>query len=209
MKLYDCQQAPNGRRVRMFLAEKGIDIPTVEVNIMEGENLTPEFLAVNPRGVLPVLELDDGTCIDETVAICRYFENEVPSPALMGTDSKSKAIIESRQRHIEFDGLLPLGDVIRNSSPVFDTRALPGTSNVKAIESLVERGMNSIQRFYDRLNEMLSANTYIAGEEFTIADITALCAVDFAQLAKISIPENHANTLRWYQKVSSRSSTSA
>lgn len=209
MKLYDCTQAPNARRVRIFVAEKGLDIPKVEIDIAGGENLQADFLNKNPRGVLPLLELDDGSYLDESIAICRYLEERNPEPALMGVDAKSKARIESCQRHIEFDAILPLADILRNSVPEFKERAIPGTTGVVAIESLVERGINSYQRFLERLNNNLKENRYVAGDEFSIADITALCAIDFAKWAKLEIPFHHEHTLHWYEKVSTRSSALA
>lgn len=209
MKLYDCTQAPNARRVRIFVAEKGLVIPRVEIDIAGGENLQADFLNKNPRGLLPLLELDDGSYLDESIAICRYLEELHPEPPMMGVDAKSKARIESCQRHIEFDAILPLADVLRNSIPQFKERAIPGTTGVTAIESLVDRGINSYHRFLNRLDENLKANRYVAGTEFSIADITALCAVDFARWAKLEIPENHKYTLQWYERVNKRASVSA
>ncbi|RTE64539.1 glutathione S-transferase [Amphritea opalescens] len=209
MKLYDCTSAPNTRRVRMFMAEKGIDIPRIEIDIAQGENLQSDFLSKNPRGVLPLLELDDGSYLDESIAICRYLEELHPEPALMGHDAKTKAKIESCQRHIEFDALLPLADVLRNSAPTFKERALPGTSGVIAIDALVDRGIASYQRFLERLNDRLKDQPYVAGESFSIADITALCALDFAKWAKLKTPEQHTHILRWYALVNTRTSAGA
>ncbi len=209
MKLYDCQMAPNPRRVRVFLAEKGVDIPKTEVSIIEGENLKPEYLAVNPRGLLPTLELDDGSRIDETIAICRYIEETQPEPNLMGRDALEKAQIESWQRHMEFDGLNPTGEMFRNSFDPFKNRGLPGLENVQAIPELAARGKAGVERFYERLEQRLSQSTYIAGERYTIADITALCVVDFASFAKMGIPEANTNTKRWHADVSSRPSAKA
>ena len=209
MKLYDCQMAPNPRRVRVFLAEKGVDIPKTEVGIIEGENLKPEYLAVNPRGLLPTLELDDGNRIDETIAICRYIEETQPEPNLMGRDALEKAQIESWQRHMEFDGLNPTGEMFRNSFDPFKNRGLPGLENVQAIPELAARGKAGVERFYERLEQRLSQSTYIAGERYTIADITALCVVDFASFAKMGIPEANTNTKRWHTDVSSRPSAKA
>ena len=209
MKLYDCQMAPNPRRVRVFLAEKGVDIPKTEVSIIEGENLKPEYLAVNPRGLLPTLELDDGNRIDETIAICRYIEETQPEPNLMGRDALEKARIESWQRHMEFDGLNPTGEMFRNSFDPFKNRGLPGLENVQAIPELAARGKAGVERFYERLEHRLSQSTYIAGERYTIADITALCVVDFASFAKMGIPEANTNTKRWHADVSSRPSAKA
>ena len=209
MKLYDCQMAPNPRRVRVFLAEKGVDIPKTEVSIIDGENLKPEYLAVNPRGLLPTLELDDGNRIDETIAICRYIEETHPEPNLMGQDALEKAQIESWQRHMEFDGLNPTGEMFRNSFDPFKNRGLPGLENVQAIPELATRGKAGVERFYERLEQRLSQSTYIAGERYTVADITALCVVDFASFAKMGIPEANTNTKRWHADVSSRPSAKA
>ena len=209
MKLYDCQMAPNPRRVRVFLAEKGVDIPKTEVSIIEGENLKPEYLAVNPRGLLPTLELDDGNRIDETIAICRYIEETQPEPNLMGRDALEKAQIESWQRHMEFDGLNPTGEMFRNSFDPFKNRGLPGLENVQAIPELAARGKAGVERFYERLEQRLSQSTYIAGERYTVADITALCVVDFASFAKMGNPEANTNTKRWHADVSARPSAKA
>lgn len=209
MQLYEYAMAPNPRRVRIFLVEKGIAVDTVQVDIPAGENLAPAFRAVNPRGVLPTLVLDDGTVIDESVAICRYFEELHPEPALMGSDARSKAVIESAQRRMEWDGLLPAGDAFRNGNPVFADRALPGSEGVPAIAALAERGRAAMQRFFDALDATLAAQPFVAGEAFSIADITAFCAIDFAKWAKLRAGEAHPNLLRWHAEVGARPSARA
>ena len=212
MKLYDTKLAPNPRRVRIFMAEKGIACDeTEEVNIVGGENLSEAFLAVNPRGVLPTLVLDDGTVLDESVAICRYFEETQPEPPLMGTDALDKARIEARQRHMEFDGFLSAADAFRNSVPVFAKRGLAGNApEVDAIPALAERGKAAVLRFYQRLNGELAESAYVAGENFTIADITALCAVDFATAAaRVPVPDDCEHLKRWHAEVSARPSARA
>ena len=211
MKLYDSEQAPNPRRVRIFMAEKGISCETEQLNIVLGENLSDDFLAVNPRGVLPTLVLDDGTVLDESVAICRYLEETHPEPALMGADALSKAQIEARQRHMEFDGLFSAAEAFRNAYPRFAKRGLGGNVGpVDAIPALVERGKASVLRFYNRLNEDLGQSRYVAGDAFTIADITALCAVDFASMAaRVPVPESCENLARWHAEVSARPSARA
>ena len=210
MKLYDFHPAPNPRRVRIFLAEKGIDIPTQQVNILEGENLKEDFLNINPRGLLPVLQLDDGSIIDETVAICRYFEEIHPEPNLMGSDAISKAGIESWQRHMEFDGFNAAGEAFRNSFPAFAKRAVPGfLEENKAIPRLVVRGKRRFQIFLDNLNERLKDNTFIAGKTFSIADITAFCAIGIGKFIEMDIPDAHSSTRRWYDEVSGRPSAGA
>jgi glutathione S-transferase len=208
MKLYDCKMAPNPRRVRIFIAEKGLQIPAVEVSIVDGENLKPEYLKVNPRGLLPVLELDDGTRLDETQAICRYLEETHPEPNLMGRTTLERAQIESWQRHMEFDGMTAVSEVVRNSIPAFSSRGLPGvTQPVAAIPALVERGTQSVKRFYDRLEQRLKENEYVGGSRFSIADITALCVVDVAKnRINLPIPAENKQTQRWYEAVAARPS---
>ena len=211
MKLYDSTLAPNPRRVRMFMAEKGVDYENIQVDIIKGDNLNESFLSINPRGLLPTLVLDDGTVIDETVAICRYIEEMHPEPALLGTDAISKANIEARQRHMEFDGLLAAADAFRNSFPGFSSRGLAGNAgSVDAIPALAERGKNAMLRFYESLNAALDDSAFVAGETFSIADITALCTIDFAAgAARVPIPDQCSNVQRWHAEVSSRPSAEA
>ncbi len=210
MKLYDAAMAPSPRRVRIFLAEKGVEIETVPVNLREMENLDEAFLRINPRGVVPVLELDDGTRIDESVAICRYFEELYPDPPLMGTDALSRAQIESWQRHMEFDGYLAAMTVFRNSVPAFKERGLPGLPpEFPAIPALAERGRHQYDYFLKQLDKRLGESDYIAGDSYSIADITGLVAVDFAARAEMTVPETHLNIHRWYGRVSTRASANA
>ena len=211
MLLYDQKHAPNPRRVRIFLAEKGLSYERKQINIVRGENLTAEFLRINPLGRLPTLVLADGTVLDESVAICRYLEELHPEPPLMGIDPLSKARIEARQRYVEFDGLLPISEVFRNAYPGFNTRAVGGNfGTVEAIPELVKRGKYLASIFFKRLEEELSTSPYVAGESFSIADITALCAFDFAtDTARIPFPENSPALQRWYQNVSKRPSAQA
>ena len=211
MKLYDSTMAPNPRRVRVFMAEKGVDCENIHVDIIKGANRDESFLSINPRGLLPTLVLDDGTVIDETVAICRYIEETHPEPPLLGSDAISKAHIEARQRHMEFDGLLAAADAFRNSFPGFASRGLAGNAgSVDAIPALAERGKNAMLRFYDSLDTALNGSAFIAGETFSIADITALCTIDFAAgAARVPIPEHCSNVQRWHAEVSARPSAEA
>jgi glutathione S-transferase len=209
MKLYDMRVAPNPRRVRIFLAEKGIEVPKVEINIRAGENLQPEFLAINPRGVLPTLQLEDGTIIDESTAICRYFEELRPDPALMGRTALEKAMIECWTRRIEFDAGQPVVDAFRNSYPPYAERAVPGKAGTKAIPALVERGKARLADFYPAIDQRLAESEYVAGPTFSIADITLLCIVDFARAIKLPSPEGLEHFSRWRAQVSARPSASA
>ena len=211
MKLYDSKYAPNPRRLRVFMAEKGIECETVELNIPKGENLTEEFLSINPRGLLPTLVLDDGTVLDESVAICRYFEELHPEPRLMGSDALSKAQIEARQRQMEFDGLFPAAEAFRNSYPGFAKRGLSGNQGeVEAIPELAARGKASVNRFFENLNNHLAENQYVCGDSFSIADITALCTIDFATTAaRVAVPDGLDHLNRWHIEVSARPSAAA
>jgi len=209
VKLYDMRVAPNPRRVRIFLAEKGIEIPRVEINIRAGENLEPGFLAVNPRGVLPTLQLDDGTVIDESTAICRYFEALQPEPPLLGRTAVEIGLIECWNRRIEFDAGQPLMDAFRNSYPPYANRAVPGRSGIAAIPALAERGRARLSDFFTMIDTRLHDSEFVAGPEFSMADITLLCIADFARALKMTVPEGIPDFLRWHATVSARPSAQA
>jgi glutathione S-transferase len=211
MKLYDCAMAPNPRRARIFLAEKGLEIPKVEVNILEGENLGTAFLAINPRGLLPVLELDDGTRFDEVMAICRYFEDIQPEPPLLGRTPVERALVECIQRKMEFDGMIAGSEVFRNTHPQFAARSIPGGGGeaIPAIPALADRGRQTLARFFAWLEHYLERSPYLVGDRYTMADITALCAIDFVAWVDIRIPAANTCTQRWYESVSARPSAQA
>ena len=211
MKFYDCSVAPNPRRARIFMAEKRLNVEKIEIDILGGENLKPDYLAINPRGLLPLLELDDGTRFDEVMAICRYFEELQPEPPLLGRTPVERAQVESLQRKMEFDGMIAVSEVFRNQHEAFADRSIPGGggAHVRAIPGLVERGKQTLQRFFDSIELSLNGQDFIAGEVFSMVDITALCAIDFAAWVELSIPESHRSTLRWYEAVSQRPSAQA
>lgn len=210
MKLYDMVKAPNPRRVRMFLAEKGIDIERVEIDIPRGANLRPEYLAINPRGAVPTLVLDDGTIIDESIAICRYFEELHPDPNLMGRSPLEKAQVESWQRHMELDGLFSVAAVFRNTAPQFADRGMPGTAPaLPQIADMAVRGTALTTHFFDSLNARLGETAWVAGDRFTIADITGFIVVEFARWVKLFPAEHHENTQKWYAAIKSRPSAKA
>lgn len=209
MKLFDMTAAPNPRRVRVFLAEKGIEVDTVQIDIFGGENLQEDYLAINPRGVLPTLQLDDGTIIDEASAICRYFEDAHAGPRLYGSTPKEIAVIESWVRQIEGDAFGPTADVLRNSNPAFENRSVPGTNNTPQVPALAERGTERVQAFYRRLDKQLSRSNHVAGDEFSAADITAMCAIDFAEFVGLTVPEELKNLNEWRSRVASRPSAQA
>lgn len=209
MKLYDMRVAPNPRRVRIFLAEKGIEVPTVEINIRAGENLEPGFRAINPRGVLPTLQLEDGTVIDESTAICRYFEELRPDPPLLGRGALEKAMVECWTRRVEADAGLPVVDAFRNSYPPYAERAVPGKQGIRAIPELAARGKQRLVDFYPVIDRRLGEAEFVAGGNFSFADITLLCIVDFARAIKLPTPEGLAHFDRWRAGVSARPSAAA
>lgn len=210
MKLYDFSLAPNPRRVRMFLAEKGVTIPSVQINTRERQQFSDEFKKVSPRCIVPVLELDDGTCIAESVAICRYIEETQPEPPLFGRDAKEKALVEMWNRHAESDAYGAAAEMVRNSAPMFADRGLPGLpSGVPQIPALAERGRATLDRFMRYLDRHLEGNAFIAGESFSIADITVFVTIEFSQRADYAPPEDCANVQRWREKIAARPSASA
>jgi glutathione S-transferase len=203
MELYEYTMAPNPRRVRIFLAEKGIEVPNVQVDLAKGEHRQPEFLKINPMAGVPVLELDDGTDIAESVAICRYFEQQKPEPRLMGgPDAKDAANVEMWQRRMELNLLSNTAGSFRNTSDFFKGR----------IQQVPEYGAICKQAAEKQLawmDTVLADRKFIAGDRFTIADITALVGIDFGKLTGIKIKPEQKNLQRWYDAVSSRASAKA
>lgn len=209
MKLYDHPQAPNTRRVRIFLAEKGVEVPRQTVDLANGDNLKPAYLAINPAGTVPVLEFADGSRIAESVAICRYFESVRPEPPLMGTDARDRARVEMRHRQVEQTGMVPAGEMLRNGSRRFENRALAGPHPFAQIPALVERGRARIGLFFAWLDTVLGESEYVAGPRYTIADIAALVTVDFARWSKAEPDPAQKRLAAWYEKASARPSAKA
>jgi glutathione S-transferase len=208
MKLYDWGPAPNPRRVRVFLAEKGITLPIEDVG--EGAALKPEFLAKNPHRMAPALELDDGTLISEAAAICRHLEAMHPEPALFGRDRKEAVLIDMWERKCEFECLQAAAEVFRNVLPAFVDRGLGGYAvTIPQIPALIERGTVRVQQFCRKLDAELARRQYVAGDRYSMADITGLCALDFAKRVRVPIPEDCAHVLRWHAEVSARPSAKA
>ncbi len=210
MKLYDFNLAPGPRRVRIFLKEKNIELPLVEVNTREKGQFTESFRQKNPGFTIPVLELDDGTCISETVAICRYFEETHPEPCLFGHDTVSRAVTEMWNRRVELQGYQSIGDIVRNTAPMFADRGLAGVEGgVPQIAALAERGRGAIARFSTFIDKQLSDNQYVAGANYSIADITLYVTYEFAKRGEVEIPHDCSNLRRWWDEVSQRPSMDA
>ena len=209
MKLYDYTMAPNTRRVRMFLAEKGIEVPLVPVDLMTQEQLAGKYDDVNPRLAVPVLEFDDGTRITESVAICRYFEELHPAPALFGTGPLGKAEVEMWHRRVELEGMTAAADALRNSNPAFKGRAITGVINYPQIPELAERGLSRLNTFFDWMDLRLREAPFLAGDSLSIADIAAFVTVDFAKTVKKRIGEDQTGLARWYAEMNARPSARA
>ena len=210
MKLYNWQFAPNCRRVRMFVLEKGLDLPKIEEVIGSGFKLYPEYIEMWPHALVPMLQLDDGTRIGEAAAICRYFEDEHPEPNLMGRTGKEKATIEMWERRAYDECMIGTAEVFRNSIPEMVDRGIPGSLEpVPQIPALIERGKGRVRRYYKKFDAQLRDNKFMVGDRFSMADITTLCATDFARVAGMEIPDDCPGMKRWHDEVSSRPSAPA
>jgi glutathione S-transferase len=202
MKLYDYTRAPNPRRVRIFLAEKGITVPTEQLDLFTGANRTPEALQRNPYGGLPVLELDEGACIAESVAICRYFEELHPEPRLFGVDAKDRAIVEMWNRRMELVLFGHIGRYFQHTSEIFKTR-------IKQMPEVAEAAREAAVGQMRMLDGLIGARRFIAGERYTIADITALVAFGLGAVVGLTIDPGLANLTRWHGEVAARPSAKA
>ena len=209
MKFYDCATAPSPRRVRIFAAEKGIELPTVQVDLRSGEHFGEAFRAVNPTCTVPVLELDDGTAIYESVAVCRYLEAAYPEPPLMGSSPAEQGVVAMWDHRIEIEGFQAAAEMFRNTARGMKGHALTGPDPVDQIPELAERGRMRVGRFFETLETHLDGREFVTGANYTVADITALIAVDFISRLKMEIPESCGNLRRWHEAVSARPSANA
>lgn len=203
MKIIETRSAPNPRRVRIFLAEKGISVPYEELEFKPEKLKSPEFTAVNRLQKVPVLVLDDGTAIAETVAICRYFEEIQPTPALFGEGPVGRALVEMWQRRMEQGLLMPTAFAFRHLHPAMAHLEVP------QVPDWGEANKPRALAMLDVMDEQLAKHAFLAGDSYSIADITALCAMDFMRAARIQRPETLKNVTRWYGDVSSRPSAKA
>lgn len=202
MKIYDCTWAPNPRRLRMFLAEKGITIPFEQVDLAQKQNRTPEFLTINPAGTVPVLQLDDGTCLAETDAIARYLESQCPEPNLMGTDAREIAVIEMWERRMDINLLWTIARAFYHLNPL-------AAGHVKQIKEYGESQLAAAHEQLAWMNDQLRDKPFVAGPRFTIADITGFVAIEFGKAAAgLRIDPAHMELARWHATIASRPSTS-
>ena len=206
MTLYDCATAPSPRRARILLAEKGIHHTTVQVDLRSGEQLGAAYRQINPQCTVPALRTDDGALLTDNAAIAAYLEALVPEPPLLGRTPLEKAEIASWQWRIEFEGLMAIAEALRNSAPAMANRALPGPIDHAQIPELAQRGLLRVEQFFDLLNQRLDGRDSVAGSGFSIADITAVVAVDFARIVKRKPGEQHPHLLRWRALMAERPS---
>jgi glutathione S-transferase len=203
VKIIETKMAPNPRRVRIFLAEKGIQVPFEEVDLMKGALKTAEMTQLNPAQRVPILVLDDGTAISETMAICRYFEETKPEPALFGHSAIGKANVEMWNRRMELGLLTQVSQAFRHLHPAMAHLEVPQVKDWG--EANKQKAMDSLAM----LDRGLAGNAFVAGDAYTVADITAMVAIDFMKPARLAVPDDMGNVKRWYAAVSARPSAKA
>ena len=206
--LYDCATAPSPRRARILLAEKGIVHATVQVDLRTKEQLSDAFRAINPQCTVPALRTEEGDVLTDNAAITAYLEARYPNPPLLGTTPAEKAEIASWHWRVEFEGLLAIAEALRNSAPAMANRALPGPVDYAQIPELAQRGLARVQQFMDMLDAHLADRDFIVANQFSIVDITAVVAIDFARVVRVKPGEQHINLLRWREAMALRPSFS-
>ena len=204
--LYDCATAPSPRRARILLAEKGVEHEAVQVDLRNGEQLGEAYRKINPQCTVPALRTEEGVLLTDNAAITAYIEARFPEPPLLGTTPQEKAEIASWNWRVEFEGLLAIAEAMRNSAPAMANRALPGPVNYEQIPELARRGLARVEQFFVVLNERLESHDYIAADRFSIADITAAVAVDFARVVKVKPGDQHPHLQRWRAALAERPS---
>jgi glutathione S-transferase len=202
--LYDCATAPSPRRARILLAEKAVPHATVQVDLRSGEQMGEAFRRINPQCTVPALQTEEGAVLTDNAAITAYLEAVCPEPPLLGRTPLEKAEIASWNWRVEFEGLLAIAEGLRNGSPSMANRALPGPRNYAQIPELAQRGQQRVQDFFLTLEERLQGREFIATDRFSIADITAVVAVDFARAVKVKPGEQHPNLQRWRAAMAQR-----
>jgi glutathione S-transferase len=210
MKLFHSVSSPNSRRVRIFLVEKGLSIPLVAVDLAKSEQHSDAYRAINPRRVVPTLVLEDGTAIGEVPAICRYIDETHPTPPLLGETAKERAQVAMWERRAELEGFATVMEAIRNSAPGLKGRAIAGPHDYEQIPELAERSKLRVKNFFADFDDRLREAAFVAGQRFSVADITTLVTVEFAAKAiNCPVPDEHLSLKRWYDAVSNRPAMAA
>ena len=206
LTLYDCATAPSPRRARIFLAEKGIAHETIQVDLKNSEQLSSAYQKINPQCTVPALLTEEGIVLADNAAITAYLEARYPEPPLLGITPNEKAQIASWNWRVEFEGLMAVAEALRNSAPAMANRALPGQMDYPQIPELAQRGLARLQQFFGMLDERLADRNFIASDSFSVADITAVVAVDFARVVRIKPGEQHPHLQRWRAAMAQRAS---
>ncbi|WP_422026882.1 glutathione S-transferase family protein [Pyruvatibacter mobilis] len=209
LKFYDFTPAPSPRRARILLAEKGIDVDTVQVDMTKGEQLSDDYKKINPSCTIPALVLEDGTVLTDNAGIAAWAEAYKPEPALLGTTPAEKGIVMSWNARIDFEGFMPVAEILRNTSKGMQDRAITGPTNFAQLPELAERGRARLPLFWDALEKRLEGREFIATDNFSIADISALVCIDFSAWVKIAPGDDHPNIKRWHAAASARPSAKA
>jgi glutathione S-transferase len=204
--LYDCASAPSPRRARIFLAEKGVPYDTVQIDLRGAEQMGEAYRQINPQCTVPALRTDEGTLLTDNAAIAAYLEARYPEPPLLGRTPHDKAEIASWQWRVEFEGLMAVADALRNSNPAMVNRALPGPVDYPQIAELAQRGLARVQQFFATLNAQLAGRDFIAADQFSVADITAVVTVDFARVIRLKPGDDLPHVLRWRAAMAERPS---
>jgi glutathione S-transferase len=202
--LYDCATAPSPRRARILLAEKGIQHETVMVDLRTGEQMSEAFRAINPQCTVPALRTEEGSVLTDNAGIAAYLEAKFPEPPMLGRTLLEKAMVASWNWRVEFEGLIAIAEALRNSSPAMVNRALPGPNDYPQIPELAQRGLARVQQFFVMLDAHLANSEFVAGDKFSIADITAVVGVDFARVVKVKPTEQHPHLQRWRAAMAQR-----
>ena len=205
MKLYDFELAPNAQRVRVFLAEKGLEVPTEQLNVRDDDQCVEPVTSMNPFHCVPFLELDDGTVIAESMSICRYLEELHPEPPLFGRTAEERAVIDMWLRRFELDAFIPMLHAVRNHVPMFAGRVVPGTrTDLPQLPVMVTRGKEMMEVFLARVEPHMAQNEFIAGPDFTIADITGFFTVRMTNALEMDLTTSYPAVTTWFAKVSQR-----
>jgi len=209
LTFYDFTPAPSPRRARILLAEKGIDVDTVQVDMTKGEQLSDDYKKINPSCTIPALVLEDGTVLTDNAGIAAWAEAYKPEPALLGTTPAEKGIVMSWNARIDFEGFMPVAEILRNTSKGMQDRAITGPTNFAQLPELAERGRARLPLFWDALEQRLEGREFIATDNYSIADISALVCIDFSAWVKMAPGDDHPNIKRWHAAVSARPSAKA
>ena len=206
LTLYDFEMAPSPRRARILLAEKGVPFTAIQVDLRQQEQLGDAFRAINPRCTVPALQLESGSILTDNAGIAAYLEATYPEPPVMGRTALERAEVASWNARIEMEGFMAIVEALRNSAPTMKDRALTGAVNYAQIPELAQRGLARAQQFFVELDAHLAGRQFIATEGFSLADITAVVALDFARVVRIKPGDDHPNLMRWRTAMGERPS---